>query len=133
AQAWSNRGRTHNQLGRPNQAVADCSKAVELAPKEGIYWNYLGEAHYRAGDGKAAVAALDKAVELGRGGDAVAWFFLAMAHQKLGKPDEARRAYAQAVQWLEENQEALAKGKRNAAQLRRLRAEAEDVLELKKK
>ena len=50
---------------------------------------------------------------------------------KLGNHDEARRAYEQAVRWLDMNQAALTKG--HAGVLRRLRAEAEEVLGLKKK
>src|SRR5439155_21042561 len=108
-------------------------KAVQLALKEGNYWQTLGVAHYRAGDWKAAALALNKSLELGPSG-AVNWLFLAMAQQKLGKHDEARRAYEHAVQWLERNRDALEKkDKQRADELRRFRAEAEEVLELKKK
>ena len=121
------------KLRDPDQAVELAKKAVQLAPKVGSYWKTLGVAHYRAGDWKAAVAALDKSLELRQGGDAVDQLFLAMAHRKLGNPDEARKAYEQAVQWLEKNKEALEKDKGLAEELRRFRAEAEEVLELKKK
>src|SRR5262249_36415849 len=67
-----------------------------------------------------------------KGGDAVAQLFLATAHRKLDRPDEARQAYEQAAQWLEKNQEALAKDKGQAEELRRFWAEAEEVLERKK-
>src|SRR5262249_24166870 len=87
----------------------------------------------RAGDWKAAVAALDKSVELRQGGDAMDRLFLAMAHRKLGDPDEARKAYDLALQWLEKNKEPLEKDKGRAAEPRLLRAEAEQVLELKQK
>src|SRR5262249_47445153 len=49
------------KLRDPDRAVELARKAVQLAPKVGMYWNTLGVAHYRAGDWKAAVAALDKA------------------------------------------------------------------------
>jgi tetratricopeptide (TPR) repeat protein len=117
-------------LRDPAQAVESAKKAVELAPAAGDYWNTLGVAHYRAGDWKAAVAALDKSRGLRQGGDAVDWLFLAMAHRKLGHRDEALKAYEQAVGWLEKNQEALDKDKDRAGELRRFRAEAEEVLEL---
>ncbi len=122
------------KLRDPRQAVKLASKAVEVAPNAADNWNTLGVAHYRAGDWKAAVAALGKSVELSqRGGDAVDQLFLAMAHQQLGKRDEARKAYDQAVQWLEKNKETLEKDKPHAEELRRFRSEAEEVLELKKK
>jgi Flp pilus assembly protein TadD len=121
------------QLGRPDRAVADCSRAVELDPKLWNVWSILGTAHYRAGNPKAAVTALHKSAELGPGRDAEEWFFLAMAHHRMGHHDEARKAYEQAVRWLDRNQDGLAKDKGQAEGLRRLRAEAEGVLELKKK
>jgi tetratricopeptide (TPR) repeat protein/serine/threonine protein kinase len=120
------------KLRDPHKAVELARKAAQLAPKEGDCWKALGVAHYRAGDWKAAVAALDKSLELGPGGGAVSGFFLAMAHQKLGNHDGARKAYEQAVQWQEKNKEALEKDKTQAEDLRRFRAEAEEVLELKK-
>ncbi len=104
---------------------------MQLAPKAGNYWRTLGVAHYRAGDWKAAVVALDKSVELRGGVDASDRFFLAMAYRKLGKHDESREAYNQALQWLEKKEKTLSAVQ--AEELRRFRNEAEEVLELKKK
>jgi Flp pilus assembly protein TadD len=120
------------EVRNPARAVEVARKAVELAPKVGNYWNTLGVAHYRAGEAKEAVAALKKSTELRQGGDAFDWLFLAMAHRKLGNADEARTWYDQAVAWQEKNKEALAKDKPHADEVRRFRAEAEEVLELKK-
>ena len=120
------------KLRDPQQAVKLASKAVQLAPKEGGYWNTLGVAHYRAGDWKAAVAALNKSVER-KGGDASAWLFLAMAHHKLGNHDEGRKRYDQAVEWMNKNKAALEKDRTKAEELRRFHREAEEVLQLKKK
>jgi tetratricopeptide (TPR) repeat protein len=121
------------KLRDPDKAVELASKAVQLAPKVGDCWRTLGVAHYRAGDWKAAVAALNRSLKLGPGGGAVDRLFLAMAHQKLGNHDEARKAYAQALAWLEKNKEALEKNKDYAKEVRRFQAEAEEALELKKK
>src|SRR5262249_60470637 len=120
-------------LRDPDQAVVLAKRAVELAPKNATYWMTLGVAHYRAGVWKDAVAALDESLKLRPDGDPVDRFFLAMAHHKLGNHNEARKAYTQAVQWLEKNKEAVEKTKGRAGVLRRLRAEVEEVLELKKK
>ncbi len=113
----------------PERAVELARKAVTLAPKVGATWKTLGVALYRAGDWKAAVAALGKSLELSKGGDAVDRLFLAMAHQKLGHPDEARKWYRRAVAWLERNQDILDKDRVYADELSRFRAEAEAVLE----
>ncbi len=48
-------------------------------------------AHYRAGNLRAAIAGLDQATALGNGGTAFDHVFLAMAHARLGNPDDARR------------------------------------------
>jgi tetratricopeptide (TPR) repeat protein len=116
----------------PARAVELAQRAVLLAPREGAYRRTQGVAHYRAGDWQRAVAVLDLSRELRQGGDAVDRFFLAMAHRKLGNHDEARQAYEQALQWLEKNREALDQDQGRAEELRRFRAEAEEVLELKK-
>src|SRR5262249_51542834 len=130
--AWLLATCTDAKLRDPDRAVELAKKAVELAPKAGAIWNTLGVAHYRAGDWKAAVTALNKSVELRQGGDAFDTLCLAMAYRKLGNDDEAREAYKQAMQWLEKNEETLAKDKGHAEELRRFRTEAEEVLELKK-
>jgi tetratricopeptide (TPR) repeat protein len=121
------------KLRDPDRAVALARKAVQLAPKDANNWGTLGTAHYRAGDWQAAVAALDRSLALKPGWDADAWLFLAMTHRKLGRDDEARRAYDRAIQWLEGHRELLAKDRAQAEELRRFQAEAEEVLGLKKK
>jgi tetratricopeptide (TPR) repeat protein len=116
----------------PARAVQRAKNAIQLAPKQGIFWNTLGAGHYRAGDWKAALQALTKAMELRQGGDAYTWFFLAMTHQKLGHPAEARQWHEKATQWLDKNSQELAKDPQHMAELARFRSEAEQVLELKK-
>jgi serine/threonine protein kinase/Flp pilus assembly protein TadD len=131
--AWLLTTRPEANVRDPDRAVNLAKRAAGLAPEEGSVWKTLGVAHYRAGDWKAAVAALDKFLELRKGADAAVQLFLAMAHRKLGDHDEARKAYEQAVEWLEKNKEALQKNQVYAEELRRFRAEAEEVLELNKK
>jgi hypothetical protein len=69
------------------------------------------------------VAALDESVRLRKGGDAFDWLYLALAHAKLGRPDEARRWYDRAARWMD------TAPPRDAA-LRLLRAEAAGLLGL---
>jgi serine/threonine protein kinase/tetratricopeptide (TPR) repeat protein len=109
-----------------SRAVELARQAVELAPKVGHYWNTLGVAHYRGGDRQAAVAALEKSMKLRQGGDCSDWFFLAMAHWQLGDKEEARTWYGRAAQWMDKNQP-------KNEELRRFRAEAAELLELKEK
>jgi WD40 repeat protein/serine/threonine protein kinase/Flp pilus assembly protein TadD len=121
------------KIRKPREAVELASAAVKRMPREGTFWNTLGAAQYRAGDWKAAVAAFDKSMQFRAGGDAFDWFFLAMAHEKLGNPNEARKRYDQAVKWLEKNGPMLANNPQWADELRRFRAECEETLGLKKK
>jgi tetratricopeptide (TPR) repeat protein/serine/threonine protein kinase len=127
----------HNNLAwllatRPNAQPRDfpralelAKKAVDLAPKNSNYWRTLGMAQYRVGDWEAAVAALLKVKEVGSPGDSLEWFPLAMAYWRLGNKEEARKYYDRAVRWTEMNQP-------QDELRRRFRAEAEDVLGIKK-
>ena len=47
---------------------------------------------------------LDRSMDLRAGGDATDWYFVAMAHWQLGRHEEARKWYAKAVEWMNENQ-----------------------------
>jgi serine/threonine protein kinase/tetratricopeptide (TPR) repeat protein len=114
------------EVRNASREVELARKAVELAPKEGNYWNTLGAAFYRAGEWKASIHALETAMELRNGGDSFDWFFLAMAHWRLGEKDKAREWYDRAVQWMEKNQP-------KNEELRRFWAEASELLELNEK
>jgi hypothetical protein len=60
-------------------------------------------------------------MELRKGGDCTDWFFLAMAHCRLGEKDQARQWYDKAVALME-------KEKSPDEELRRFRAEARELL-----
>jgi len=105
------------------RALDMAKKAVEAAPKKGMYWNTLGVAHYRTGEWKSSMAALEKSMELRKGGVSSDWFFLAMAHWKQGDKKEARKWYHQAVLWLEKNAP-------QDEELRRFRAEAAELMQV---
>jgi tetratricopeptide (TPR) repeat protein len=140
-----NSGEAHNNLAwflatcsepkflDPKRAVALAQKAVELAPKEGNCWNTLGATQYRAKNWKAAIEALDKSRELRKGGDAFDFFFLAMAYWQLGQKDEALKWYKQASEWVEKNSQGLADNATWTDELRRFRAEAEELLKIEEK
>ena len=111
----------------PNPSFRDAARAVvlaqeatKLAPKNGAFWNTLGVALCRAGKWKDAIPALKKSMELTAGGNSFDWFFVAMAKHKLGEED-AREWYDKAVAWME-------KEKPDDKELKRFRAEAEEVL-----
>jgi WD40 repeat protein len=124
----------------PVKAVVLAKKAVALAPWAPSFWQTLAIAHYRAGAWQEALTALEKSQELARGqstvleqslrlengGDGFDWFFLAMAHRQLGHEDQARAWCDKAVEWMDTNQS-------NHDGLRRLRAEATELLKIEQK
>jgi tetratricopeptide (TPR) repeat protein len=112
----------------PEPRLRDAARAVRLAkqvvavrPESADYRNTLGVAHYRAGDDRAAVAELETAMSMQAGGSSFDWFFLAMAHWRLGDRNTARTWYDRAVQWMDGH-------KPRDGQLCRFRAEAEAML-----
>jgi predicted Zn-dependent protease len=124
--AWQLATDTNLKLRPPEIAVEFARKAVELASEKGNFWNTLGVAQFRAGNWKESINALQKSMELRKGGDSFDWYFLAMAHWRLGHKDEGRKWYNQGVQWMEKHQP------RNE-ELRCFRAEAAGLLGIEKK
>lgn len=117
----------------PGQAVKLAKKAVALTPNQGGYWNTLGVAQFRSGEWKAATDALHKSVELGKGGDANDWYFLAMAHWRLGEKDEARKWFDRADAWMDKKQNAMTMNRHEWDESTRFRAEAAELIGSKKK
>lgn len=64
ASAYFDRAATREQMGDIARAIADYSKAAELAPKHADYARSLGVARYEAGEFPAAARDLRRAVEL---------------------------------------------------------------------
>jgi serine/threonine-protein kinase len=120
--AWFLTNHPEPGLRNAARAVQLAKKAVDAQRKSGLNWNTLGAAHYRNGDHKAAIAELETAARLREGGgESWDWFFLAMAHWRLGDFNEARTYFDRGQQWMDKHQP------RNE-ELRRLRAEAKATL-----
>lgn len=107
-----------------SKAVDFASRAVELAPNDGNYWNTLGVALCRAGRWADSLEALEKSMSLRDGGDAYDWFFAAMAKWHLGNRDDARALYDRAAAWAGEHAP-------KDEDLRRFRDEAAKLLGVK--
>ncbi len=80
-----------------------CPESRRAGPGGWAVWNTLGVAQYRAGNWQASIDALRKAMGLRREGNGFDWFFLAMAHRRLGNKGEARGWYGRAVGWMDKN------------------------------
>ncbi|MEX2310415.1 MAG: serine/threonine-protein kinase [Pirellulales bacterium] len=132
----SNRPDAH--LRNARRAAELAAKAVELEPNFSNHWTALGIARYRESQWQEARTAFDKSLQLGTDfshgvfswEEAIDWFFLAMVHWQLGNHDEARKCYDEAVQWMDQNK--LQNDVQNDEQLRRIRAEAEELLKISK-
>ncbi len=102
-------------------ALEHAQKAVDLDPRNPECLSKLGVAQFRAGHWTDAATALEKSAQLRGGGNDDHQFFLAMAFWQLGKRDEARNQYDNAVAW-------MVKNKPNDDDLIRFRAEAAVLL-----
>jgi tetratricopeptide (TPR) repeat protein len=110
----------------PEGAVALARRAVALASGEQVCLNTLGVALYRSGQYTEAVSALERSLAAGKGAsDGLNLFFLAMAHQTLGRAEQARKCFDQAVRWSAEHNDLPAL---YTNELSRFRVEASEVL-----
>ncbi len=85
----------------PEEAQALLKMADFAASKAEQNRRLRGAMNFRAGRYEAAIADFNRAMTVfpRRAWD---WLFLAMSHQKLGQTDEARKALAKAVDWIEQ-------------------------------
>ena len=103
------------------EALEHARKAVELAANAGHCFNTLALAEYRSGHWAESLAASERSLALKKGGDACAWFLLAMAHWQKGDKDKARTWFDTAVGWTKINAS-------ENAEMRRLWSEAAALL-----
>jgi tetratricopeptide (TPR) repeat protein len=83
------------------KALVLAQKAVQADPKNSAYLNTLGVVYYRLDRYPEAIETLTKSVGANQeGGSAMDFFFLGMAHQRLGHADEAGKQYARALEWV---------------------------------
>jgi tetratricopeptide (TPR) repeat protein len=91
------------------QPVRLARLAVEKLPKSPYRpLQTLGAALYRFGKWEEAVQRLNQAIKAqGKGGTALDWLLLAMAHQRLNHAPEARKWLDQAVTWMDKNPQVI--------------------------
>jgi WD40 repeat protein/cytochrome c-type biogenesis protein CcmH/NrfG len=110
----------------PREALRWAQNAVRLAPDSPLCWNTLGAVHYQLGQYQEAIAALRRSIQLNAdvptAHDAL---FLAMSHQRLVQPDQARAWYDRALQ---ARQEFTSNDPRRIEELDRIQTEAEALL-----
>jgi tetratricopeptide (TPR) repeat protein len=126
--AWNLANWPDARLRDPGKAVELAKKAVAASAENAAYWRTLGLAHYRAGNGQAAREAIDRSIELSKGGNGVDLLLLALACWQVKEKEQARTAHRRAVEWAEKNRAALVKDAELREDLRRFRAETEQLI-----
>jgi eukaryotic-like serine/threonine-protein kinase len=126
------------KLRNPRRALELAKKAVQASPKEAEYWEAYGVARYRTGDWTGAVETLEKAISLRKPDDPLSedashGFFLAMAHRQLGDKAKARHWFDKSVQWMEKELSAKKGWWPHDEELKRLHAEAAELIGMKQK
>lgn len=97
AWAYNNRGIAHAARGDALKALADYSKAIELAPGDASAWSNRGSLHATLGDLHAALADHEKALELAPA-NASAWHNRGVDHEELGQHSKALQDYRKAIE-----------------------------------
>jgi len=108
----------------PKQALTLALKSVQLMSQSGDKWNTVGICRCRLGQWKECTEDMEKAMKLRDGGDSNDWYFLAIAHHKLGNQDDAKTWFTRAAKWRTEHAA-------QDANLKRYHDEAREVLGIK--
>ncbi len=101
--AWFLATCPEERLRDPARAVEVARKALVAEPGAGTVWITLAIALLRAGKPLECLEALDRSMGLREGGNALDWYFAAMAHARLGNPEKARAFYECALAWTKEH------------------------------
>ena len=117
----------------PARALQWANQAVTRSQKP---WDYhvLGLAQYRAGQYDQALQSFTKAnIKINNRYWELNWFGLALVHDRLGHPDEARQCLAKGIQWLERVSARVVRGRQSSFprigwRPNSLRREAEEML-----
>ena len=103
------------------EALQLAAKAAKTAPEDERMWWALGLACHRSDRWTQAIEALEKSLKLSQGDAPKKLLVLAMARWNLGKKDEARKSYDEAIELLEKEDTI-------SSEMQGLREEAEALL-----
>jgi len=95
---WTNKGASLNALGRYEEAIRCCDKALALDPRDVDAWNNKGSSLGRLGRYEEAIRCLDKALELDPR-HVNAWTNKGNSLDGLGRHEEAILCYDKALEF----------------------------------
>jgi tetratricopeptide (TPR) repeat protein len=108
--AYAHRADLHLALGQFDRAIADYSKAIEMAPREASYYNYRAWAYFKAGKAAKGLPDAKKALEL-QPNYARALDTRASIFEALGRREEAIADFRRALTIGTDDPEVQASGK----------------------
>ena len=88
---------TYSQQGKYDEAIAEFSSILKMAPQLAHIYNNLGYTYFLQGNYVDAIAAFDKAIQLDPRNPR-AYTNLGSAYEKIGNEGRARLAFAQALE-----------------------------------
>jgi len=94
---WTNKGLSLNELGKNQEAIVCCDKALEINPRFDGAWASKGNALSILGKPHEAIECFDKALEINPGCD-LAWHNKGIALADLGKSQEAIGCFDKALE-----------------------------------
>jgi serine/threonine protein kinase len=94
---WNNKGGSLNELGRYEEAIGCCDKALEIDPRNAGAWGNKGNALGALGRHEEAIGCYDKVLEIDPR-DALAWYNKGNALYALGRHEEAIACYDKALE-----------------------------------
>ncbi len=97
AYAYNNRACPHNTTGRFEQAITDCSKAIQLCPALAEAWNNRGIAYRNIGQVERAISDYTRAVEINPNYPE-ALNNRGVAYDQLGRFEEAISDYSRSIE-----------------------------------
>jgi tetratricopeptide (TPR) repeat protein len=104
AEAYNNRGQAYASRNDHNSAIADYTRAIELAPRNAESFNLLAWTYFESGQAEKGLPNADKAVALDVK-SANAYDTRAHIYEALGKKNEAISDYRKALSLVPELQE----------------------------
>lgn len=98
AEAHTHLGRAYSQMGRYDEAIAECEAAIELDPEYGNPYNDIGAYLIDMGQPEDAIIWLERAMYAERyDTPQLPYSNMGRVFEKLGRPYEALAAYDQAL------------------------------------